>query len=328
VLFNGQTFWTQAARIGVNANNNTVGADTNIHFPLLSGIARGVAMREAENKRPESEAIARSRVQDNVLPKFNSEVDKEFGVNGSLNRQWTERRAALTEEQLNPDAETISTTESELKISSRVMGAGELGGSEPNALLFWSRGVTILAHESLMNNAADRFDIKGQALSDEELKARLEQNLTKLLGREVKFKEKEDDQQDAETKAQLLVFDPHDPLRFKVADGELRVTLRVGIRQPGKDDIPTQVVTVPVRFAVDAKNVVVDRGNVQVSAMERAPSAAEQLARAGVIRKKIEAAFPRREIDRVATIERDNRKTNAAVTRIKALDGWLSVTFE
>ncbi|MGQ0634069.1 MAG: hypothetical protein ACT4QC_05650 [Planctomycetaceae bacterium] len=326
VLFNGQNFWTQAARIGVNANNTTVGADTNINFPILKGIARNIAMNEAENKRPESEAIARSRVQDNVLPKFNSEVDKEFGLNGSFNQELAERRAALDDERLAPDAEVWSSTDTELKLSSRVMGSGDLGGSEPNPMLVWSRGATILAHESLMNNAADRFDIKGQALSDDDLKARLETNLTKLLGREVKFKD--DDQQDAETKAQLLVFDAHDPLRFKVVDGELRVTLRVGVRQPGKDDIPTQVVTVPVRFSVDDKNVVVDRGNVQVSAMERAPSAAEQLARAGVIRKKIEAAFPRRELDRVATLERDNRKASVYVTRIKALDGWLSVTFE
>ena len=46
------------------------------------------------------------------------------------------------------------------------------------------------------------------------------------------------------------------------------------------------------------------------------------------MRKKIGQAFPRREIDRVGYLTRDKKKVLVAVTRIRALDGWLSVTFE
>src|SRR5262249_10577376 len=93
IVFDGDRFWTTPARINVSAHNSTVDAQTNMG--LFSGIANGIAMRKAEEMRPQSEAIAASRVQDNVLPKFNAEVDKEFGPSGTINQTWGERTAAL-----------------------------------------------------------------------------------------------------------------------------------------------------------------------------------------------------------------------------------------
>ncbi len=41
------------------------------------------------------------------------------------------------------------------------------------------------------------------------------------------------------------------------------------------------------------------------------------------------SSFPeRREVNRVRYLEREGRKIQAAVTRIRALDGWMSVSFE
>lgn len=324
ISFNGDKFSTQPARINVSANNTTTGADTD--FGLFSGIANGIAVRKAEEMRGESEAIAASRVQSNVIPKFNSEVDKEFGANGSFNPKLGERFAALQELQLYPDAKTWSTTDSELRMTSRLMAASELGGNDPNPALVLGRGATILVHETLMNNAADRLDLKGQTLTDDQLKGRIEANLTKLLGREYKFKN--DKPADAEQSNNSLVFAQNDPIRFQVVDGSLIVTLRAGLKQEGKEEIPTQIITIPLQFSVDVKNVVIEPGNVSVSPAEKAENAATQVARAGVIRKKIEAAFPRRELDRIADLERHTSKIRVAVTRIKALDGWLSITFE
>jgi hypothetical protein len=324
ISFNGDKFSTQPARISVSAHNTTTGADTD--FGLFTGIANGIAVRKAEEMRGESEAIAASRVQSNVIPKFNSEVDKEFGANGSFNPKLGERFAALQELQLYPDAKSWSTTDNELRVMSRLMSAAELGGSDPNPALVLGRGVTILAHESLMNNAADRLDLKGQTLTDDQFKARIEANMTKLLGREVKFKN--DKPADAEESAKSLAFAQNDPIRFQVGDGALIVTLRAGLKQEGKEEIPTQIITIPLTFSVDVKNVVIEPGRIEVSPAEKADNAATQVARAGVIRKKIEAAFPRREMDRIAMLERDKTKVRVAVTRIKALDGWISVTFE
>jgi hypothetical protein len=327
--FNGERFITYPATIGVSANNNTYDATTNYSgIPILGGIANNIALSEAAKKRGESEAIAASRVQDRVLPKFNAEVDKEFGPNGTRNVEMqTKVIGPLQELELYPDAKSYSTTDSELHVRTRLMADSELGGSDPNPALLLGRGATILVHESLLNNSTDRMRLAGRTMTDDEVQAELEARLTKLLGREVKFK-KEGTGNEEEEGPKTFVFDKADPIRFHVADGALLLTIRAGFKQAGKEDIPTQIITVPLTFSVDMKNVVINSGNVSISPVEQPDSAATQIARAGVIKKKIQSALPTREVDRVAEVDHAGRKIVTAVTRIRALDGWLSITFE
>ncbi|MGE5191642.1 MAG: hypothetical protein ACM3U2_04015 [Deltaproteobacteria bacterium] len=328
IFFDGEKFWTQPGRIGVSANNTTTGADTNINIPFFRGFADRIAVRRAEGLRGESEAIAASRVQDRVLPQFNSEVDKEFGPNGKTNSQVGTSLNALRELNLYPDAKSWSTTDTELKLASRLMTSTELGGGEPSPALVLGRGATILLHESAMNNAADRLELAGKTMTEDEVQAKLESNFSKLLDREVKFKRKEKTETTEEDTIRTFVFDKADPIRVAAENGTLTVTLRAGFQQEGKEDIPTQIVTVPVTFSVDAKNVVIEPGDVSVAAAEPPESAAKQLTRAGVIKKKITSAFPRTEVDRVRYVTREKKKVLVAVTRIRALDGWLSITVE
>jgi hypothetical protein len=326
ISFDGEKFWTQPARISVSANNTTTGADTN--FGLFNAFARGIAVRRAEGMRGESEAIAASRVQDRVLPQFNTEVDKEFGRNGKANPQLSKSLDALRELNLYPDAKSWSTTDTELKLASRLMGPNELGGGEPSPTLVLGRGATILLHETALNNATDRLELAGKTMTEDDLRARLEADFSKLLDREVKFKKKEKAEPSDEDTIRAFVFDKSDPLRVSIENGTLTLTLRAGFQQEGKEDIPTQIVTVPMTFSVDMKNVVIEPGDVGVAAAEPPESAAKQLTRAGVIKKKISTAFPRTEADRVRYVTRGTRKVLVAVTRIRALDGWLSITVE
>jgi hypothetical protein len=326
IIFDGERSWTQPARIGVSAHNTTTGADTN--FGLMNIFARGIAVRKAEGMRGESEAIAASRVQDRVLPQFNSEIDKEFGPNGKANSQLAKSLDALRELNLYPDAKVWSTTDAELKLASRLMAASELGGSDPNPALVLGRGATILLHETALNNSTDRLDLAGKTMTEDELRARLEANFSKLLDREVKFTKKEKPEPAEEDTIRAFVFDNSDPLRFSVENGTLTATLRAGFKQEGKEDIPTQIVTIPVTFGVEMKSVIIEPGDVSVAAAEPPDSAAKQLTRAGVIKKKITSAFPRSEVDRVRYVTRGNKKVLLAVTRIRALDGWLSITVE
>jgi hypothetical protein len=326
ITFDGEKFWTQPARIGISANNTTTGADANV--PLFHRMANNIAVRRAEGLRGESEAIAASRLQDRVLPQFNSEVDKQFGPNSKINVDFNDRMSALRELNLYPDAKSWSTTDSDLKVATRLMGPNELAASDPNPALVLGRGATILVHESLMNASADRLDIAGQTLTEDEVRARMESNLTKMLGREVKFKDDRPAPSEDETGLRSFIFDKVDPIRVQVSDGTLTLTLRTGFKQEGKEDIPTQIINLPMTFSVDVKNIVIEPGSVSIAAAEPAESAAKQLARAGVIKKKIESTFPRREIDRVSYVTRDKKKVLVAVTRIRALDGWLSVTYE
>jgi hypothetical protein len=278
--------------------------------------------------RGESEAIAASRLHDRVLPQFNSEVDKQFGPNSKINVDFNDRMSALRDLNLYPDAKSWSTTDSDLKVATRLMGPNELAANDPNPALVLGRGATILVHESLMNAAADRLDIAGQTLTEDDVRAKIEGNLTKLLGREVKFKDDRPAPSEDDTGLRSFIFDKADPMRVQVSDGTLTLTLRTGFKQEGKEDIPTQIINLPMTFSVDVKNVVIEPGKVAIAAAEQGESAAKQLARAGVIKKKIESTFPRREIDRVSYVTRDKKKVLVAVTRIRALDGWLSITYE
>jgi hypothetical protein len=322
IIFNGESFSTAPARIGVSAHNTTTGAETNIGFPFR-GIARGIAMNRAEGMRGESEAIAASRVQDRVLPPFNSEVDKEFR---GFNPDIAQRLTALHELNLYPDAKTWSTTDSELKVATRLMAPGELGGSEPSAAMYLGRGMTILLHDSLMNNFADRLELAGKSMTDDEIKAKIEGQLTQLLGREVKFSD--ENKPADESSIKTIVFDKVDPLRMHADDGLLVLTIRAGFQQEGKEDIPTQIISVPLRFSVDMLHIIVETANISIEEAEKSGSPAQQLARAGVIRKKLDSAFPRREIDRVHHIKQKKVNVMTAVTRIRALDSWLGITYE
>ena len=320
MVFDGDKFASYPARISVNANNSTTGADTNMG--ILSGIGNNIAVNRAEGMRGESEAIAASRIRDRVLPEFNSEVEKQFG---EINPKVEARLAALRELGLYPEAKSWSTTDTELKVSTRLMTSAELGGSEPNPAMYLGRGISILLHDTMMNNALDRLDIAGKTVTEAELKAKLEGQATKLLGREVKFEEKEV-KDDSGIKS--IVFDKADPIRVHADDGVLIVTLRAGFQQEGKEDIPTQVITFPLQFSVTMEAVTIEPGNFEVSAAEAPESAAKQLAQAGVIKKKLGSAFPKRDIDRVKRVQEKNINTVTAVTRIRSLDGWLSISVE
>ncbi len=327
ITFDGDRFYSQPARIGVSTNNTTTGAQT--HVPLLNWLARPIAVNEAEKMRGESEAIAASRLQDRVLPEFNSQVDKEFGAGGRMNPKLTERFDAMRGLNVYPDAKSWSSTETELKFAGRLMAESELGGGEPNPALVLGRGATLLIHETAMNNSADRLEFAGQTLSDDEIKAKLEGFLSQLLGKEIKFKDKPAAEEGKEdTGPKTIVFDKADPIRFKVDDGALTLTLRAGFKQEGKEDIPTQIITLPIRFSVDMKNVVLDPGDISIASAEPTDNAGKQLARAGVIRKKMTEAFPHSEINRVGYASIEKRRVQYAITRIRALDGWLSITVE
>jgi len=331
VLFDGERFSTGHAMVSVSANNTVTGAETKYEdVPILSGIARRIAIKTAEKQMPESEAYAAQKIRDRVVPEVNREVDKEFGPAGSINPEVTERLNALRDAKMYPDVSSWSTTDTDLNMSARLMAATELGANVPHPLLVLGRGATVMIHESAMNNAVDRVNFAGQTLTDDQFKQKIQDQIKKILGREIDLSKGEAPKPatSEDEGARTLMFDARDPIRFQVADGVILVTIRAGLKQEGKEDIPTQVVTLPIKLSVDQANVIVEPGNVSVEPAERPENAAAQISRAGVIKKKIEDAFPRREIDRVFKIERGSKHVSMAVTRFRALDGWLSITVE
>src|SRR5262249_46262362 len=125
----------------------------------------------------------------------------------------------------------------------------------------------------------------------------------------------------------LLVFDKDDPIRFTIENGELSLVLRAGIKQEGKEDIPPQLITVPLRLSVKGNQVLVDRGTVQVSPATANSDRAQQVVRAGVMRKKLESVITPTAIDGVIHVPRGEGRADAdlMISDIKAFGGWLTI---
>ena len=324
ITFDGQKFTTAPATISVNPHNTTTGVSTNMGGFLFGGIARNIASQEVEARRGQAEAIAASRIRERVLPRFNSEADKSF-VDATAKIE-KEVFAGLRATSLYPDAITYQSTDTALRINSRLMATGELGADTPHAGLASDRGATVMLHETAINNSIDRLELAGQTLNDKELREKVEAFLSKLLSREVKFKEAAKapaEDGDEEKTLSAIVFAPADPIRVRIENGELVLVIRAGFKQEGKDDIPMREIVAPIAFEVKGKEILATRGNVQVTA---ADGAGGGIAINGVIRKKIQSVLPDRALDGKVEIKGPTKTVTALVTRIKLADGWVAIT--
>ena len=327
VTFDGDIFRTHPARISVNANNTTTGATTSISNVLLFGnLADSYAVGEARRRRGQTEAIAVQRVSSRVLPEFNKEVDKKFSTaNAEL-----EAKVDIPLKQLNLflSAESFRTTDNELLVNTRLMTDGELSGGAPNSSVTAPNGLVVSLHESWMNNAIDRMNLAGRTVTDKEMRQELEKSMSTVLGRDYKFPPKPGAKKDKDPTT--FIFPESDPVRIQIDDGKLKLTIRTGLKQKdGKEDIPTQKITVSLSFKVEGDNLHINSSSIAVSPVERPKSNFVQIARAGIVRKKIKAAFPDRIVSRYKTIERDDRQpVKVAISDIKALGGWLSLVVE
>ncbi len=336
VRFDGDSFSTSPARVSVNANNTTTGARTTISgFPIFGSIADSIAVRAAEKKRPQSEAIARGRVSSKVAPRLDSEVNEQFA---QVNRDMeSETNARLKELGLYPDAKSFRSTDTQMRASTRLMHSGEAGGGQPGSTVNSSNGLVAHVHESLMNNSMARLNLAGRTMTEADLQAEIEDFFSRLTGEEFKFEEDPDavpepaaEEEEEEKEPAVFIFPDSDPIRMRARDGVLTLIIRTGLKQPDDEDIPTQIIEVPLSFEIQGDNILVTSGEVAVKPVERPSSLTVQIARAGIVRSRIQDTLPDREFDRVIAIDRgDGQGTiDVKVTEIAALDGWLSVVVE
>ena len=320
LTYDGKKLAAERAQIRVSANNTTTGAETGI--PIFGN---SIAVNAARKKRGQSEAIARSRIRDRVLPELNKEVDEFVAAkNKDLQKKFYDK---LKEAGLYPSASLFRTNESFLRISSRISGPDEVAGSLAPVVQTPSNGVSLQIHESLVNNAIDKMALRGEELTGERVIEEFEASISNLIGKEVSLKDKKqsaDKKADGDEPPMKYAFDPNDPIRIAFDDGEIRISIKSAFKQAGKEDIPTQTITIPLTLAVAGKNIQLTRGRVRVA------GSSLNIARTAVIRKKLESAIEDKSIDGQITIPADEKKgkkaTNLQITEITAADGWLTIS--
>jgi hypothetical protein len=331
VVFDGEKFSTSAANMHVSAANDPVDASTRADgIPILNGLFKSAAINGALRKRPEAEAIAAQRVTSRVGPEFDNEIDNKFTeLNQKLQTKVTE---PLKAEGLYPEVKHYQSTDTQIDMHSRLMALGELGGSKPETVLLADGELVYQMHESLINNFMDRLAVGGKTMNEDELRALLESKLSKLLGKTITFpkKEKSADSNDAK-QPKALIFTEKDPLRIKVANGQINLVIRAGFQRDEAQggNIPPQIVTVPLNFKIEGEEVVITRGEVLVDAVESPANVAEQVARAGVIKKKLESAIPTKRESRTLKVDKpEGEPVNVNITEIGANDGWVTIRLQ
>ncbi|QDU00233.1 hypothetical protein [Gimesia aquarii] len=322
INFDGDTFTTQPAWVQVDAHNTTVGASTNLDgIPLLSGLGRSMAYRRTAQLKGEAEAIAAQRVRDRVRPRFDEEVDDRITranekVGGQLNKR-------LRDNNLFPSARSFASTDSHLYIRTRLMDTGELAANSPPLSISSKDSVVLQLHESVINNSLSRMALEGRKISDQDLITEFEKSIADILDRKVKL---ERPPVDPDKGPNILAFDKKDPIRVQISDNTVNLILRCGFEQKGETAVPTQIITVPLHFKVEGDKIHITRGNVKSSPVVRPDRIASQIARAGVVRSKMEKAFPNRVEPSQVKTKLENRTVYLHITDILANDGWLTVT--
>lgn len=330
IHFDGDRFTTDPSRISVNANNNTYAARTKMDgVPLLSGIARGIAKNEAAKRRPQSEAIARSKIANRVKPEFDTEVDAQFAkatedMENGLNK-------GLRSKGLYPSARRIRSSDSHVLVDTRTMGKGEMGGSRPLKVEYTGPGAAIDLHESAVNNTFAQMDIAGKTMTEKEMSDHIRIFLNEAFNLDLKGKADEAyDVAPRDTAA--FVLSETDPLRVRFRNNEVTLVLKAGLKQEGEDDIPTQEISVPLTFTMAGDKIILEAGDAGVSPVEKPENFQIQIARAGIIRKKIGSAVGRQELDAALTLDGETEDTSddkiVTIRDLSFLSGWARVVLE
>jgi hypothetical protein len=327
INFDGLQFSTMPAVISVNPHNTTTGIATKFSgVPILGRIVNRIAADQVEEKRGQAEAIAASRVQDGVLPKFNQEVDRNFAEQGyKLNNEVF---SGLRATGLFPDTFNYQTTDQLLTINARVMSPHQIAGDEPESRFLTATGATALVHETALNNALDQMGLAGQTVTEPELKAKIEAFISKATNKPFKFQAPDpvktsDDEEEKSLNA--IIFAQVDPIRVKVVDNELTIVIRAGFKQEGKDDIPTQQISVPIGLEAVGQKIVAKAGNVVVEATEGQGGGIGVRA---VVKRKIQSVLPDRVVDGKVEMKTPDKTVVAYVSKLKLVDGWIVIGLE
>ncbi len=325
IAFDGDKFLSWPATINVQANNTTTGARTGASgVPIFGGIVDNYAVGKAREKRYESEQIASGKLQAQVLPRFDSEVNGEFG---NFSKKLEDSVIpSLKKNRLYPSARSFMSSESEIYVSTRLMEDGELAADSARLTAMSATGAAVHLHETMLNNAFDRMNLGGRSFTEGELANEISKALSAALGRDIKFGTNKADDKPDTTK---FVLPKTDSIRMRIENGSITLVIRMGLEPEGREAIPTQEISAPIMVSIEGDSLKLTAGEVTVSPVDAVANAVEQRARAAVVTTKIQKALPVRTVNRFIDVKRDDGSSvKVAIVAVKANGGWLSIVLE
>jgi hypothetical protein len=327
VTFDGDRFTTAPAQVSVNGSQRPYAAWTRLNWiPIVRRIAQNAALREAGSA--ENNQYARNKVYQEARSQFDRETADM--LRRSERDLQTDLVAPLREGGYYPDVKHLSSTEQQAMLRSRLMEAGEVGGSDVLPLpIYPARGALIQLHESLLSQIGDRLDLEGKRFTPEALEAYLKSEVEKITGQPADLAGLSfADQEGSDSpRVEEIIFHESDAIRFRVTGDEVVLYLSMGLKLEDREEIEPQRITVPLQFSLEGDKIHMERGTVGVSPIGAVAPAdrTQQIARAGVMRQKIQEAFEPQDFDRTFDLKFDDRTLTLQVTDLRARGGWISL---
>lgn len=321
VYFDGRYVSATPANFNVDTNSRTVGLATKYDgIPIVRRIVRRMASQKIAESKPQADAMTAERLRDEALPKFLSETDQQFATgNDTLNKMLS----SLDRRGVALDSTSARSSNTHIAVSTRTVGASRLGGSiQPPAALM-ARGAAAQIHESALNNAIDALGFQGRDIPEKDFVRELEVALSDLFQREIKLTNGEPAavvEAEADEPPTIFLFSKSDPIRVRFDNGQIILSLRTGIRQEGKEEIPEETVTIPISMTLENGKIILDPGNIAVTGR---PTRSVQIKR--VLAKRI----VRKELSPTVDLQAAGDKTlPVTVTHIHLADGWLTTELQ
>lgn len=321
VHFDGRHVSATPATFSVDTNSRTVGLATEYDgIPIIRGIVRKMAAQKIAESKPKSEALTASRLREEALPKFESETNTQFSTG---NDTLTKVLDSLDRRGVAPDSISTRSSNTHIAVSSRTIGVSRLGGSlQPPAALI-AQGAAAQIHESALNNAIDALGFQGRDIPEKDFVKELEVALSDLFQREIKLTNGEPTppaEGEADEPPTIFLFSKTDPIRVRFDNGQIILSLRTGIRQEGKEEIPEETVTIPISMSLQNGKVIVEPGNIAVTGR---PTRSVQIKR--VLARRI----VRKELSPTIDLQAAGDKTlPLTITHIELVDGWLTAEMQ
>jgi hypothetical protein len=318
--------------VGVYANNQPTGADT--HFsglPLFGRISERIALKVARRQLPDANARTRQQIYQEAKPRFDREVAENFyEAELELERKVN---GPLREQGLFPDARQFTSTDVDMMARTRLMESGEIGGAGAFPLkIYPAHGALLQVHESLLNNAAQRFELEGKTFTPDALKEYLADRLERLTSREVDLdemfpQEESEELEPDEPKVTEVVFADEDAIRFQIERGQITLYLRMGLIFEDREPIPPQSINIELYPTIVGDKVHIEPGDtIGVEAITPVPPGerAAQIARANIMRSKMQDLFEPNDYDAVYEFDLQNKRLTLQLTDLKLRGGWVS----
>lgn len=324
--FNGFAFHPEPAKISVNAMVIPYAARTPVScLPGLGSCFESVVLNQATAQRPESEAEMRQRIAERVIPELNREVNSNLAeANDDLQNN---RYRRLSKYNLYPVLMQTATTETHLLSKTLIRDRVELGGGPPPLMFNHPTGMNYHIHESLINNIADRMDLAGRTMTEDEFRAEVERFFSDLIGYEFDFSKVEEATEPSDEEQPMgpdkFVFDKVSPFKVQIRNNQLQLTVRTALVRADGEKLDPHDIMIPIEYQLegDLLKIVIDKDKLGVSRVGGGGFGQN----AGVnsaIRRVISGG--ERSRDMTLNLE-DGRTLELRTEQIKALDGWLSL---